>query len=57
MKVRITLTLDIDPEVWGLEYGAAPEDMRDDVRSYVLDAIQQSAAGDSGAIREVALRA
>jgi hypothetical protein len=38
MKVRITLTVEIDPEAWTLNYGVAgAPDIRADVRAYIAD--------------------
>ena len=52
MKVRITLTIDVDRESWSDMYGTtdAATEVREDVRSYVLNQIQQSAAADDGGI-------
>ncbi|WP_330478690.1 hypothetical protein OG301_26800 [Streptomyces platensis] len=58
MKVRVTLSLDIDLEDWSLAYGTDPKDpaaVRENVKEYVLNAIQQSAAADEGGIRETRL--
>ena len=35
MKVRVSFTVDIDPDVWELEYGVAREDVREDVKAHV----------------------
>ena len=45
------MTLDVDPKAWEREYGEAstPEN----VASYVRNLVQQSAAGDTGAITRV----
>lgn len=56
MKVRMTVTIDVDEDVYELEYGVSREELRENVRSYVLNALQCSAAGDSGAFRDVVLR-
>ena len=52
MKVRITLTIDVDREAWSDIYGNgdAATEVREDVRSYVLEQIHQSAAADEGGI-------
>lgn len=52
MKVRVTLTIDVDRESWSTIYGTTEgaNEVRDDVRSYVLNQIQQSAAADEGGI-------
>lgn len=54
VKVRVALTLEIDPEVWALEYGEQ-ENLREDVRGYVLEMIYGASASESGAIADVKL--
>ncbi len=53
-KVRVSLTLDIDRDAWydiyGVEGVAA---LREDVRTYVLSLVQNSAASDEGGITDV----
>lgn len=46
MRIRVELVIEVDPESWDRTYGngARRSDVREDVREYVLDAIQQSAA-------------
>ncbi|MGL5827725.1 MAG: hypothetical protein ACRCYU_23395 [Nocardioides sp.] len=39
MKVRIQLTVDIDPETWELVNGVGPDELRDDVRSYLTHSV------------------
>ena len=40
MKVRIALTVDIDPEMWTLNYGVeSAEAIRSDVKAYCEDTI------------------
>lgn len=34
MKIKVTFTLDVDPEAWALEYGIQRKDVRADVQSY-----------------------
>ena len=34
VKVKITFTLDINPDAWCLEYGVPRENVRADVQSY-----------------------
>lgn len=43
MKVRITMTVNIDPEEWSLTYDVDEKDVREDVKRYVINAVQQSA--------------
>ncbi|MFJ5103230.1 hypothetical protein [Streptomyces sp. NPDC088554] len=43
MKVRMTFTVDVDPEQWCEQFGVATHaEVRDDVRSYYLNQLQQS---------------
>lgn len=35
MRVRLTVTLDVDEEAWTAAYGVIPQGMRDDVRHHV----------------------
>ena len=37
MKVRVTITVDVDPERWNANYGTGtdPKDVREDVKRYV----------------------
>jgi hypothetical protein len=35
MKVRIVLTVDVDPEAWANEYGVDRSEVREDVKRYV----------------------
>lgn len=53
MKVRVVLSVDVDPEAWALIYGTAPEDIASDVHTYVVGQVQGSAAADEGAITDV----
>ncbi len=54
MKVRVTLTIDVDRDAWNSIYGNGNGDgaaeVRDDVRAYVLEQVQGSAAADEGGI-------
>ena len=56
MRIRITLTVDVDPDNWAMTYGTEPEEIRESVREYVREYVQQSAAADEDAIRSVTLR-
>ncbi len=42
MKIKITLTVDIDPASWANEFGITPSEVRDDVRSYAEGCVRQS---------------
>jgi hypothetical protein len=55
IKVRVTVTVTVDPERWELMYGGQ-DDLRDDVKSYVREAVQQSNAGDAKAITSTVVR-
>jgi hypothetical protein len=35
MRVRVSVTVDIDPQTWALEYGVPLQDVRGDVKQYV----------------------
>lgn len=52
VRIRVTLILDVDREEWDLSYGSGEtiEELRDDVKRYILNNIQQSPAADDGAI-------
>jgi hypothetical protein len=41
MKVRVEVTLEVDPEVWDLNYGTGTEArfVREDVKSYVQNMV------------------
>lgn len=53
MKVRVTLTVDVDQEAWIRDYGCEPSELRQDVRAYVFGQVQDSAAAQAGAITNV----
>lgn len=56
IKVRVSMTIEVDPEIWELEYGDDPADkaaLRETVRAYAQQQVAGSAAADSGAIRSV----
>lgn len=39
MKVRVVLTVEVDPEVWAAEYGlGSVAEVREDVKAYLLTA-------------------
>lgn len=56
MKVRVTLTIDVDPEAWTLAYGTEPDQIRDDVKTYVLGTVQHSPPANEGGILNVIAR-
>lgn len=51
MKVRIAVTVDVDPEAWAEEYGIESSGVREDLKTWVVNAIQQCPAAH--AIRSV----
>ena len=52
MKIGVVLTVEVDPEAWALEYGTGTtaSEVRQDVRDYVLNMVQQCAAAEADAI-------
>ena len=44
MKIRISFTVDIDPEVWALEYGLDRSEVRADVQTYIAESVRQDLA-------------
>jgi hypothetical protein len=45
MKVRVNMTVEIDPEVWAIEYGLDPNDkkaIREDVKNYIINGIHEA---------------
>jgi len=49
MKVRMTVTIDVDPETWSEEYGCEPFEVRKDVRDYFTNQVfQAQAVEDAG---------
>lgn len=55
MKVRVVLTVEVDPENWEAVYGVPIGEQRDDVRSYVVEQVRGSAASQEDCITEVTL--
>lgn len=54
MRVAVRLDVEVDLVAWGDEYGPrGAQDVREDVRRYVLDLVQQSPAAEAGAIHDV----
>lgn len=37
MKIRVTFTLDIDPESWASEYGLDKTEVREDIQAYLAN--------------------
>lgn len=56
IKIRVTLSLEVDPDTWTLEYGTDGRSaIRDDAKSYVLEQVAGCTAAESGAIAKVDL--
>lgn len=53
MKVRIVITLDVDPERWIAEFACSRDEVREDVRDWVTSQLSNSYLGEDGTIREV----
>ena len=51
MKIRITVTIDVDPAAWCEEYGDEPSEVRERVKEYVISGVANSAAGMAGCLR------
>lgn len=50
MKIAVTVVIEVNPEEWVDIYGTDRADVRQDVKEYVLNDIQQSAGmQDTGA--------
>jgi hypothetical protein len=56
--VRLVLSVEVDRETWGLTYGDETDaaTVRDAVRRYVVDMVQNCPAADEDAIVEVTAR-
>ncbi len=56
IKVSVRLTLEVDMDVWALEYGTDGQAaVRADVKSYALEQIAGCTAAESGAFTKVDL--
>lgn len=53
MKIRVTVTLDVDPATWADEYGVARDEVRADVRAKVGHDLYEHYVGDLGIARDV----
>ena len=53
MKIKIDMTVEVDPDAWALEWGIASDaaTVREDVRDYVLDMTWVGAASIVSATR------
>ena len=58
MKVRVTLSIEVDVEAWNLAYGTGSATaIRQDVADYVVAQVQGCAAADEGGIVNVERKA
>ena len=39
MKIKVTLTVDIDPEAWVANYGCEKSEVREDVKVYIAETV------------------
>lgn len=58
IKVRACLEIEVDRDAWDEVYGSVgrPNELREEVRGYVLQAIQESGAAEERAIVSVVPR-
>lgn len=56
MRVRVEMTVEVDPEAWELTYGVGKKELREDVRTYVFGCVDNSAAGAECGLRVVMVR-
>jgi hypothetical protein len=58
LKVSVILTLDVDRQEWDRAYGTSDNAarVRDDVKSYVVGLVRDSAAAQEGGIVDVTQR-
>lgn len=56
MKVRITITVDVDADTWAFEYGVDRKDVRADVKDYIGHLIVGSRHFEEKTITEVGWR-
>lgn len=54
MKVRLNVTLDVDPQVWAAEYGIAATSraVRDDVLAHFRNTVHEHYVTDLSVVRE-----
>lgn len=64
MRIALSVTLDIDPEVWANEYGLDADRpgglaraVRDDVRAHVANTMHEHYVTDLGIARETVVKA
>lgn len=44
MKVRLVVTVEVDPKVWAAEYGPTRRDVREDVKDYFTNHLYMAPA-------------
>jgi hypothetical protein len=50
VKIKVTMTIEIDPQDWMVTFGKERHEVREDVKSYIAAAIPESGAFGSGEI-------
>lgn len=55
-KVSVTLTIEVDQEAWTEAYGDERPAIRDAVKAYVLNLVQECSASNEGAFTAAASR-
>jgi hypothetical protein len=54
MRVRIpAFTVEVDAEAWRITYGPNDKNIRKDVRSYIMNGIDQSPAGEECGLKVI----
>lgn len=56
MRIRLIVTLDVDPDVWAAEYGIPAAQVRDDVRSHVANTMHEHYVTDLGVAVDTEVR-
>jgi hypothetical protein len=56
MKVKIEMTVEVNPTAWANEYGLDPsylKGIREDVRNYFINGVHESPLGQTGQIQVI----
>ena len=56
MKIRMTVTIDVDPDTWMAEYGCERRDVRDNVGSYFESLLQDSPARSADIVKDIDIK-
>jgi hypothetical protein len=56
VKIALTVTLDVDPEVWASEYGLSRDDVRADVQAHLMNTVYEHYVNGLGIARDAAVR-